>query len=224
MNNRALAVFIIGILNLMGLNAMASTKQASEPVDIVLVGASIGEGWNLPALPKRAGLSGYRFGYRGVYDFDKSKLINEIVSAKTRPDYVMVKECSTYFPRDPETYKRDIPAWVATLRAQGVRPILVTAAPVGQSDGFVTKAKGLIKAALGKPTWLQSITEYNDWLKQYAAQERIPVFDLEAVLRQSEIDRRLRKDYDRGDLVHLTPAAYSAVDKAFIQFLRQLES
>lgn len=224
MQIRALAVLILSALNFVGTNAMATVKQGNEPIDIVLVGASIGEGWNLPGLPARAGLTGYRFGYKGVYAFDKSGLIKDIVSAKARPDYVMVKECSTYFPRDPETYKRDIPAWVATLRAAGVRPILVTAAPVGQPDGFFTKAKGLIKAALGKPTWLESITQYNDWLKQYAKQERIPVFDLEAVLREGGTDRRLKKAYDRGDLVHLTPAAYKAVDAAFIQFLRQLDS
>lgn len=200
----------------------AQEKNAADKKEIVLIGASIGEAWNLPAFPQRMGISGYSFDYKGVYDFNKRKLIDEVLGKKSKPDYVMIKECSTYFPRDPASYKKDIPAWVEQLRAAGVKPILVTAAPVGED--WITKTKNIVKAAIGRPTWLESIAAYNDWIKAYGAQQKIPVFDLEAVLRESDAHRELKKEYDRGDLVHLTPAAYKEVDKAFAQFLRQLDS
>jgi len=189
---------------------------------ITLVGASIGKNWHFDRLGDRMPVSGYRFSYVGVNDFDKTPLIEKLVGGNEKPDIVLIKECSTYFPGDTEQYRKSVVMWVNQLRVSGIRPILVTTAPV--SEPFGSTVRRLIKKILGKPDWLDSVTAYNDWLKAYAQREKIPVFDLEAVLRRNNSERWLRAEYDVGDRVHLTAAAYAAMDREFTAFLSRKRS
>jgi hypothetical protein len=95
----------------------------------------------------------------------------------------------------------------------------VTSAPVREPTGYVERTKSFLKRLLDKPSSLDSITEFNDWMKEYARGENIALFDLEAVLRRSESERWLRAEYDIGDRVHLNSVAYGVMDHAFAEFL-----
>lgn len=206
-----------------GGGAMVKAEKAQQTKRMVLVGASIGKDWHFDQIGQRLQRGEYEFGYTGTYDFDKGSLIQNLITDANKPDVVLIKECSTYFPGDAESYKKQVMKWVAELRAAGIKPMLVTTAPVGKPTGSVALAKIKVKQILGKPTWLDSITQFNDWLKGYAQQESIPVFDIEAFLRQSADSRYLKAEYDSGDMVHLTPAAYSEMDRQFGRFLADWE-
>jgi lysophospholipase L1-like esterase len=200
---------------------MASTA-APAPAEkrITLVGASIGDAWRFDRLGERVALPGYRFAYVGVYAFDKGPLVEQLASAAERPAVVMIKECAAYFPGDLDAYRRNVTSWVERLRRAGIQPLLVTTVPIARSPGYLGRAKHVVKRALGRPTRIDGILQYNDWLKEYAARERLPLFDLEAVVREGPHDRWLRPDFDAGDQLHLNAAAYRAIDDAFAALLR----
>jgi len=216
-------VALLAVALAMGGGAMAETgKTRQEPRRITLVGASIGQDWHFERLGDRVPLAEYKFSYVGVNAFDKTPLITGLVGGADRPDIVLIKECSTYFPGDIERYRRGVMTWVDQLRKSGIQPMLVTTAPV--SEPFGSAARRFVKKMLGKPDWLDTVTAYNDWLKVYAQHEKIPVFDLEAVLRRSDSERWLKAEYDVGDRVHLNAAAYKAMDRAFAAFLSGTQS
>ncbi len=190
---------------------------ASERV--TLVGASIGKAWNLERIAERVSLPGWQFSYVGVYAFDKGPAIAEVLSRSEKPTVLAIKECATYFPGDLDAYRRSVAGWVEQIRRAGVRPMLLTTAPVAEPRSLLGRAKALAKRLLGRSTAQEGLVAFNDWLKEWAMRERVPVFDLEAVLRRSETDRWLRAEYDAGDGVHLDAAAYAAIDAAFAAFL-----
>lgn len=198
---------------------VGAEPKAPNPVRITLVGASVGKAWNFDRVGERISAPEYRFAYLGVYDFDKGPLIEKLASASDKPDVVMVKECAAYFPGDLETYQRQIVSWVTRLRGAGIRPVLVTTAPIAEPTDVLARTKDAAKRLVGKPTRLDSELRFNDWLKEYAGRENIPVFDLEAQLRRSDSERWLRNEFDAGDGLHLNDTAYRTIDSAFAKFL-----
>lgn len=213
-----LAAFFF-ILSIMNANAAPAVQPERR---LVLLGASIGKEWHFDKLPARAGLSGYRLEYQGINAFDKGSLLEGVLTQSRKPDYVLIKECSTYFPGDQKSYQEKVVSWVSRLRAAGVRPVLVTVAPVDAPHGLLDRAKDMAKRAMGRSTWADEVSRYNDWLRGYARQENIPLFDLEAVLRIGADNRYLRPEYGVGDYVHINEQAYKALDREFVVFLRQL--
>ncbi len=215
--------FLMGML-MSGTGTMAADKtHAVKEKEIILVGASIGKAWHIEKLTNRENLPGYSFNYVGVNAFDKSPLIDQLIARKDKPDFVMIKECSTYFPGNTEKYHNSVENWVTQLKRAGIRPVLVTTAPVAEPSGLMAKSRIAIKHLFGMHSWLDEITAYNAWLREYAARERLPLFDLEAVLRISDSNKYLKKEYDSGDMVHLTDAAYKVMDREFAVFLRRME-
>jgi len=198
--------------------AAAARPSASDKV-VVLVGASIGEGWKIEHFTERTGVSGYNLSYMGLYEFDKTPVIEKIVRGPSKPDVVMIKECSTYFPGNMAEYERKVTSWVAMLRQAGIAPVLVTTPPLDVPQGTIQRGKEEIKHLLGRGTAAEGIATFNDWLKAYAKREHIPVFDLEAALRRAPDNRWMKAEYDSGDRVHLNAAGYQAMDRAFTQFL-----
>lgn len=209
---------------MLGCDMATDLANAAGDKKIVLVGASIGKAWHIDQLAQREDLPGYSFGYVGVNSFDKGPLIDELITRKDKPDWVMIKECSTYFPGDEQRYHRSVEEWAAQLRRAGIQPVLVTTAPVSEPAGTIAKGRITVKHLLGMRSWLDDITAYNDWLRRYAAREHLPLFDLEAVLRVSDNNRYLKKEYGSGDMVHLTPVAYQAMDSEFTAFLKRTEA
>jgi len=217
--NLIIFTFLLSLLSIWG-TANAMEKPDKEDVNIVLIGASIGKGWDFPDLPKRVGIDGYKLEYMGVFDsFDKTPAINKVLDRDQKPDAVIVKECSVYFPGDLESYKNSIMTWVSELRQKGITPILATSVPPGEPDSMWFDFKQFIKGLMGKPKKIDSVVLYNNWLRQYATDNKIKLFDLEKILRISDKNRHMKAEYDRGDHTHVNKNAYKVMDDNIKQFL-----
>ena len=220
MLNNLFKVTLIIISFLYAGNIVADNVENKETMNIVLIGASIGKGWDFPQLPERVGIEGYKLEYIGVFDtFDKSSAIDEVVKRTHKPNAVIIKECSVYFPGDIDVYKNLIIAWINKLHASGIEPILATSVPPGKPTNLTYKFKEFVKDLMGKPKKIEQLATYNDWLRQYAIDNGIKLFDLEKILRVSEENRYLKEEYDRGDHTHLNQPAYETLDINIKPFL-----
>ena len=219
---RKVSLVFSGIVYLMGASLSAMAMKPNEPAKrITLVGASIGKDWNFDRITERLQLPGYDFKYVGTYNFDKGPLIDTIVGQPQKPDFVMIKECSSYFPGDMGKYQASIQSWVGKLRVTGIQPVLLTVAPV-KEPGMVQRAKNAVKKAMGRPIWPEEIAAFNDWLRTYAAREGVPLFDLEQALWIAPDRRYLKPEFTTDDDIHLNRAAYQQVDREFERFISTL--
>jgi hypothetical protein len=179
---------------------------------IILIGASVGSAWRLEKHFRLINLRYYHSGDLGdlsypevLYRFDKGDAVR-FYTAKPkdkRPDAVILKECSAYFPPKPNQpiadyagRKEAVKEWVRELREAGIAPILATVVPVARGS----------KADI--PDRLELIQDYNDWVREYAASEGIAVLDLEKAVRASDSDRSLPAS-KTTDGMHLIPRTYS---------------
>ena len=198
---------------------------------VLLLGASVGYAWNIPALPQRAGSDRYRFEYVHGSPFDKSKVLREILErTENRPDVILLKECAAYFPGDLDRYKALMIRWIGECRERGVVPMPTTVIPVTKLHAYKMFAYDILKLRnpfkFGSPfrqLRLKSILEYNDWLLAYCRENEVIVLDLEAAARRSEQKRSLRSDLARVDGLHLKPKAYLYLDQAVWRALVRLD-
>jgi hypothetical protein len=87
--------------------ATAAGELMAESKHIVYIEASTVNNWKLDGFAARTGIERYRFEVRREYDFDKSKLVDQVLAGgPPRPDAVIVQECSAYFPGDMQAYQR----------------------------------------------------------------------------------------------------------------------
>lgn len=210
-------IFFLALTCLFTVNNVVATEVSmpNKDINVVLVGASIGNSWKFDELPGRLGLDGFKLEFVPVFDsFDKSSAVDEIINRSELPDVVIIKECSVYFPGDMANYKSKIKQWAEQLAEKNVDVVFATSVPVSEQTGVVSKIKSLIKGVMGKPDKMKQLTAYNDWLREVASQQGIEVLDLEAVLRISDEVRYMDPRYDRGDHVHLNPEAYTVLDQA----------
>ena len=179
---------------------------------VVLVGASVGKAWKFPQLTQRYDIGKHIvLSYRCRYDFDKSVELNNLLNAPFPVYAIIIKECSAYFPRDLKSSEAKIKAWVSQIRSRNIIPILATVVPVTRERD---------KSSPGK---FESLLKFNDFIRDYAAREDIPLLDLEAALRISDTDRHLRPDYAQPDGTHLVPKAYNAaLDKIAVQLIKEI--
>jgi len=214
---------------------------------VVLLGASVGKAWNIESLPSRLTKSGssplapaasrltmfpYRFEYVGLYQFDKSPALEQLLNRKqNKPHAIIIKECAAYLPGDItfENAKSLMTRWIAQCQEKGIVPIPTTVVPVTRShdDKFKTHnpLKRAVKWILGisMKTRIEQIIEYNDWIKDYAKQKGLIFLDLEAPLRISTTDRFLRDDLTKGDGLHLNAEAYKLLDCIVIPTLEKIK-
>ena len=192
--------------------------------NIVLIGASVGNGWKFPELQNRKNLSGYKLEFIPVFDsFDKGPAIDTLLMRENKPDTVIIKECSVYFPGDLADYKNKVASWVAALQKNNITPVLATSVPPGEPAGVTAKIKESIKGAIGKPRKIDNLMEYNDWIRSFAKEKGLKVLDLEATLRISAENRYLDPVYDRGDKVHLNAEAYKKLDEVAEKLLNTIQ-
>jgi len=201
------------------LNQIGPTEGSSK--HIVLVGASVGRQWDLKRLPEREGINRYRLEYAGLFRFDKSALIREILERDgNRPDGLIIKECAAYFPGPLPRYRDLVTGWVDACSNSGVKPILATVAPVVPPVTIAQKARAFVKKRiLGKGDRLLAIGEFNDWVRLFTERRNLPLLDLEAALGVSAEDRSLRRDLHSGDGLHLNGSAYKILDRLALQVL-----
>lgn len=156
---------------------------------IAFVGASLGHAWHLPVVFPN--IKSYV-----EYEFDKSPALEKVLP--TRPDAIIIKECAAYFPSndDPESRKSMVKGWVARIRQSGIQPILATVVPVSKSHGETNPGRCV------------AIWAFNDWLRNFADEEKIEILDLEKALRISASNRHLAPGLDTGDGLHLQRDTY----------------
>jgi lysophospholipase L1-like esterase len=194
---------------------------------VVLLGASVGHAWDIASLPERLNqgksAQGYTFEFVGDYQFDKTQTLKDLLQRKqNKPDAIILKECAAYYPGDLNRYQELMKGWIKDCKDARVVPVPTTVVPVAKATSMKNIAKDLIRPLLGKATSsarLESLLQYNDWIRAYAKQEGLTVLDLEETLRTSEADRRLRVDLHSGDGLHLNAQAYTLLDRIVIPTL-----
>ena len=206
------------------LTGLLSTSLQAKELHLVLMGASIGREWNVPQLPERMKLEHITFEYIGVFDqFDKTVAINEIISRKLKPDVVIIKQCSVYFPGALTQYKILTQTWVKNLRDAGIRPVLATSVPIARSEAIMDKIKDVARIyILQRKPKMEQIEAFNDWIRQFSDNNGLAVLDLEKTLRISASDRYMRPDFDKGDRVHINQKAYAALDNIMPHLLNEM--
>lgn len=203
-----------------GAGAIADAT-AGEPPRLLLLGASIGKGWDLARFHKRTGFAAYRCESVACYRFDKSEELRHILERERgRPAVVILKECATYFPGDLARYQQLTHDWVEACRRAGVTPVLATVIPVVDRLSWLADFKKFVKVRLlGRPDQNVQVARYNDWLRQFARQQSVEVLDLERAVRVGDHDRTLRPDLHVGDGLHLNARGYALLDQALVDFL-----
>ena len=68
--------------------------EAIRTKRVVLVGASIGKGWEFESVGRRIQRSDLRFDYQGAFRFDKGETIQDLIKSPDKPAIVLNKECS----------------------------------------------------------------------------------------------------------------------------------
>jgi hypothetical protein len=199
--------------------SMAGSKR------IVYIEASTVNLWKLDNFPERTGTGRYRFQVLREYEFDKSKMVNQVLAGgEPRPDAVIVQECSVYFPGDMQAYQGMYRGWIERLQARGLRPVIATVVPPATTRGWWQDAKDFVKERLlRRPSQFEQVIVFNEWLRKLGAERNIPVLDLEQLVRISAEDRHMRAEYNSGDGIHLGPIAYQRLDSELLQFLDRLE-
>jgi hypothetical protein len=217
---RVLSMLAVGIWL-----ATATVELMAEGRHITYIEASTVHLWKLDQFPARTRTERYRFQVFREYDFDKSKVVGQVLATPPPlPAVVILQECSVYFPGDMPTYQRMYRTWVERLRERGLRPVIATVVPPAQSRGWWQASKDFVKQqVLRRPSRFEQVVAFNDWLRALGAELAVPVLDLELLLRVSAEDRHMRPEYDAGDGVHLTPRAYHRLDKDLLVFLDHLE-
>jgi GDSL-like lipase/acylhydrolase family protein len=204
----------------------AEPKMESRPLRVVLIGASIGQEWDLPNLPNRISNSQYQFEALQAWQYDKSELLADVLMRPSRrftptlgylkgmfqsspqpPDVLLLKECSSYYPGDQLQQREMMRNWVQQAKAKNIRVMLTTVVPV-------TKAR-----AGRNPGKQAALLAYNDWARDYAREAGVSLLDLETPLRADAKERYLRDDLTSGDGSHLNRKAYDILDGVMLQAL-----
>ncbi len=220
-----LAMLIGGIIMLACSNSSDASGRDGKR-HVLLLGASVGYGWDVPHLTDRIEAPGYVFEMVPHYRCDKSPALDEILmrpkrkfkltktyflgffrAAPQKPDLLIIKECAAYFPRDIKETSGQVIQWLSRIKAAGIEPGLATIVPVTEAH------------AKGKPGRLESIWAYNDWVRTYAAENHLKLLDLEKALRISETNRSLRPEFTSGDGLHLNGDAYKILDRIVLPSL-----
>lgn len=228
MNTGRLVSLVMVLCASVGGGEQSMVHAADKPgKGVLLIGASVGNAWDIVKLPERTRLDGYSFASVAEYRFDKTEVVEKSIRGESKPDYVILKECAAYFPGDLPLYKQFIQAWVAMLRAQHITPILATVVPVKTPEMFsMSYVKHLIKkvtrSKIPVDERLPYLLEYNDWIRTYADQEGLAILDLEAAVRTNSQERRLRSDLADEDGLHLNENAYRILDRLVVDSAEQL--
>lgn len=194
---------------------------------IVLLGASIGRGWDISSLPERINNSNYVIEYIHGGSFDKSDRLREIISRlENKPDAIFIKECAAYFAGDLKLYKSLMKQWIKECYEAEVIPIPTTVVPVTRLHSFkkflIDIVKGRNPFKHGNPfnnRRNNTLLEFNDWIRMYCKKKGLSVLDLEAAVRYSEKNRYLREDFARVDGLHINKKAYKMLDQIVIPTL-----
>ncbi len=198
--------------NLLGKLKYRAYYYSVTPSDIdsytVLIGASVGKSWKLRELAARKSIDNHFFGFRGQYDFDKTKVIDSLVRSPIKPNQVIIKECAAYFPRDTYTAISQIKSWTQQLQKADINPILATVVPITEN------------LSKKNPGQLESINNFNKAIRSLGEENSIPVLDLQNALSSDAQKGYLNETYSSEDGLHLKPSTYiDQLDNFLLNFL-----
>lgn len=220
-----LAMIVLGVESLPAVEDEKMDSGSEKTRHIVLIGASVGQAWDIAKLPERIGDYRYEFEYVGNYSPNKSDLLKEVLSRKeNRPDAVILKECAAFFPGSSEKMEEYVAEWVRWCREANVIPMVATVVPVVKSYPLRIFIYNLFHGKWGYPKGVfESVIAFNDWIKEYAAKEGLVIVDLEVAVRTSESDRHLNGRYAFRDGLHLNAKAYKELDKIVIPAVSEVK-
>lgn len=115
------------------------------------------------------------------------------------------------FSRKIKSYKKSVLEWIEEVKKANKQVMLATVVPVTKKRAMKVKGK------------LEMIIEYNDWIRDLAKRQNLPLLDLELPLRTDSKNRYLKDEYTSGDGSHLNKKAYKVLDKFMIRSLCLLE-
>ena len=196
----------------------------------ILVGASIGEGWKFDELPARLGLDDQSFMYISFFEKDAIKKVQSIAS---EGDRVILKLCAANFrvydssDSDDilEKYKSAFVRWSDSFKAISVEPVLATVIPITENLPAYYKMRKLIKKYIlrqdgkrvNREGTVQVLSEFNEWVREYATENKLRVLDLEKATIEGGTKKYLRADLSTDGL-HLNQNGYGKLDKLAVDF------
>ena len=164
---------------------------------VVLIGASVGKKWDLPNLAQRKNIANICYGYRGIYEFDKGPIVNDLIKSPIKPDIVIIKQCAQYFPRNTKKGLDKIQEWAKMLLDNDIQPVLATVVPVTE-DHDLNKKSGR----------MDSINAFNKEIRNFGKNNNYPVLDLQEVLAKNDKKGYLDEKYSMEDGLHLKRGTY----------------
>lgn len=228
-----IAVFATSAADVKVSESVAAPPSDVKSMHVILIGASIGKSWDLPALPQRVKTERFTFEALQVWDYDKSEAVEETLMRPARkfkwtatylkgffkpsprvPDLIILKECSSYFYGDFQLQRKKefFQRWVEEVRQKHIPVMVTTIVPITRARA---ESDGTAK--------LQAIREFNDWMRSYAQTQRLPLLDLEKAMRTDAKERYLRDEYTSGDGSHLNRAAYAVLDRVMMDALSRVD-
>jgi lysophospholipase L1-like esterase len=195
----------------------SKVKQVSSTATLVLAGASYVGGWKEPALP------GFKVINRGVGGDETHQVLARFDRDVTalKPDAVLIWGHINNVHRAPpggietakEKAKADYRQMVERAKANGIRVILGTEVTVSEAVGLVNRLVAFINGLRGKQSynaWVnQHVRDLNAWLRTYAREQGLPLWDFEKVFDDGQGFRKL--EYSSEDGTHISPAGYAAL-------------
>jgi len=183
-----------------------------------------GNRWKVSEWPERTNKSNFSVEFIALYQYDKSEAVDMVLAKDTPPNVVVLQECSVYFPGDIDTYQALLIGWIDQIIDNGSIPVVATVVPTTKTMGLIQDTKNWIKhRLLGRPTQVDQVRAYNDWIRTMASDKAIALLDLEALLRVSDTDRIMNQAYSSGDGIHPNAYAYSLFDQEFERLLHLID-
>jgi uncharacterized SAM-binding protein YcdF (DUF218 family)/lysophospholipase L1-like esterase len=202
-----------------------ATPVASAPaVKVVILGASYAAAWT-PPIP---GVEVVNKGVTGQQAFElRERFDRDVVAEKPRA-VIIWGFINDVFRADRakvgdslQRARASIEAMVAAARANGIEPILATEVTMGPRLEWSEWFAGWVGWAMGKTSYQDYVNGHvlatNQWLRDYAAREKLLLLDLQPVV--SDTSNVRRKEYSKVDGSHITPAGYEALNRYAVPIL-----
>jgi len=196
-----------------------STGQDLNKKDniIVLIGASYAKGWILDEV---AGMRVLNKGISGEQSFEMlSRFHEDVISVK--PKAVIIWGFINDIHRSKrekislaiERVKKSYIEMVKIAKDNKIVPILATEVTIRAKDSWSETLASWAGGLLGKKSYQdyvnQHVMEVNQWLKDYAEQQKLLLLDLQPVISRG--DSKRKKEYATEDGTHISDAGYSAL-------------
>jgi len=200
-------------------------EAMADKKDIVYIEASTASRWKLGEFGKRVNDERFNIETMTLYEFDKTPRVSKVLTERSsKPNAIVMQECSVYFPGDMQDYKQKYHSWILQIKKSGVTPVIATTVPPAASQGLMEDAKDWVKVRLlGRESQYDQVIQFNEWLRQLAKDESVVLFDLEKITRKNDSDRHMREEYSAGDGIHLNATAYSLLDNELLSLLKTLK-